>query len=125
MPDWWAVSDALHDLLVEQGRLPRPRRTFRLEEIERGWLVFDNDLEHVGCVEALSGDYVEVRRAFHRIYTWQRLYVPRAAVAEVHERYLVLNVPRAWIGSLGWGSRPRDREAKGHGARRGGGHPAA
>lgn len=107
MPDWWAISDALRDVLVEQGRLPPPRRTFRLEEIEPGWLVYDNALERVGRVDGLEGEFVIVRRSFRRVYTWRRLYVPRSAIAEAHERYVVLNVPRSWIQSMGWTNPPR------------------
>jgi hypothetical protein len=62
MPDWWARSDALRDVLVEIGHMPPAQRKFDLAEIQPGWHVFDRDLVPVGRVEAVIGRYVTVRR---------------------------------------------------------------
>jgi hypothetical protein len=107
MPEWWARSDALRDVLVEIGRLPPPQRKFDLSEIQSGWLVFDRELEPVGRVEGLVGRYVIVRRSYWRFYLWQRLYVPETAIGETHQGAVLLNIPRPWIGSMGWGHPPR------------------
>jgi hypothetical protein len=107
MPDWWARSDGLRDVLVELGRLPPPQRKFDLTEIRPGWLVFDRDLEPIGRAEGLVRRYVVVRRSYWRMYLWQRLYVPDTAIGETHEGSVLLNIPRAWIGAMGWGHPPR------------------
>ena len=106
MPEWWARSDALRDVLVEIGRIPPPQRRFDLTEIGPGWLVLDRDNETIGRVEAVVGRYVTVRRA-RWVYLWQRLYFPETAIGETHEGAIVLNVPRAWIRDMGWGNPPR------------------
>jgi hypothetical protein len=107
MPDWWATSDALRDLLVEQGRVPPPQRHFGFDEIEPGWLVYDNERERVGRVAGLAGRYVVVQRLVWRVYLWTRLYIPESAIGEAHEGAVMLNVPRDWLGSMGWGRPPR------------------
>jgi hypothetical protein len=84
MPEWWARSDALRDVLVEIGRLPPPQRKFDLSEIQPGWRVFDRELEPVGRVDGVLGRYVTVRRSFWGVYLWQRLYLPETAIGETH-----------------------------------------
>jgi hypothetical protein len=106
MPDWWATSDALKDVLVETGRLPPPQRRFDLSEIGPGWLVYDNELERVGRVVGQVDGYLTVQRCYHRIYVWLRLYIPPTAIREAHEGTVLLNVPRCWVGAMGWGRRP-------------------
>ncbi|HEY5486342.1 MAG TPA: hypothetical protein VIK06_01730 [Candidatus Limnocylindrales bacterium] len=107
MPDWWARSDALRDVLVEIGSMPPAQRKFDLAEIQPGWHVFDRDLVPVGRVEAVIGRYVTVRRSRWGVFLWERLYVPDTAIGETHEGARLLNVPRAWIGDMGWGRPPR------------------
>jgi hypothetical protein len=107
MPDWWATSDALRDVLVETGHMPPPQRTFDLEEIRPGWLVYDSERERIGRIDGLIDSYLIVRRSFGRIYLWLRLYIPATALGEAHEGSVILNVPRRWIGEMGWGRPPR------------------
>jgi len=107
MPEWWARSDALRDVLVEIGRLPPPQRKFDLSEIQPGWRVFDRELEPVGRVDGVLGRYVTVRRSLWGVYLWQRLYVPETAIGETHEGAVMLNIPRAWVRDMGWGHPPR------------------
>ena len=107
MPDWWANSDALRDVLVETGGMTPPKRRFDLEEVRPGWLVYDSERELIGRIEGRIDSYLIVRRSFGRIYLWLRLYIPARALGEAHEGSLVLNVPRSWIGDMGWGRPPR------------------
>jgi hypothetical protein len=107
MPDRLVISDALHDVLVESGRLPAPQRRFDLGEIEPGWLVCDNDGERVGRVESQVDGYLVIRRCFGGVYLWLRLYIPPTAIRETHEGIVSLNIPRRWVGSMGWARRPR------------------
>jgi len=53
------------------------------------------------------GRYVVVRRSYWRMYLWQRPFVPDTAIGETHEGSVLLNIPRAWIGAMGWGHPPR------------------
>lgn len=107
MPDWWATSDALRDVLVETGRLPPPRRTFKIEDIGSGWLVFDSERELVGRVEGLRDRYLVVRRRIWRFFLGSRLYVPAEALHEAHEGFVLLNVTCEELASMGWGRPPR------------------
>jgi hypothetical protein len=107
MPDWWARSDALRDVLVEIGRMPPPQRKFDLSEIQKGWLVFDRDLDPIGRVDGVVGRYLTVRRSYRGVYLWQRLYVPETAIGETHEGAVLLNIPRVWVRDMGWGRPPR------------------
>jgi hypothetical protein len=107
MPDWWATSDALRDLLVAAGKAPAPQRSFALEEILPGWLVYDSEREPVGRVDGLMDRYLVVRRRFWGFLTWRRIYVPETGLGEAHEGSVILNVPRSWIGTMGWGRPPR------------------
>ncbi len=114
MPDWWTTSDALRDVLVEQGRLPPPQRSFKLDEIEPGWLVYDNERERVGRVTGQAGHYLVVQRQHWRVYLWTRLYIPESAVGEIHEGFVLLNIPRDWVGAMGWGRPPRQPRSPRH-----------
>jgi hypothetical protein len=115
MPNWWATSDALRDLLVEQGRMRPPQRSFQLDEIEPGWLVYDNEREHVGRVVDLAGRYIVIQRRMWHMYLWTRLYIPESAIGEAHEGVVLLNIPRDWVGSMGWGHPPRRPPRARHG----------
>ena len=114
MPDWWASSDALRDLLVESGRKAAPRRTFELHEIRAGWLVYDRDREPIGCVLGLVERFLVVGRHPFWHYYLTRLYVPESAIGEAHEGAVILNVPEEWLGSMGWDRRPRDQRPSHH-----------
>ncbi|MGA3056431.1 MAG: hypothetical protein ABSE70_00110 [Candidatus Limnocylindrales bacterium] len=107
MPDWWAHSDALRDLLVELGRLPPPQRKFDFEEIQPGWLVYDNRFEPIGRICGQLDRYIVVQRLFHGFYIWLRLYIPEDAIGHAREGSVRLNIPRAWIGAMGWNRPPR------------------
>jgi hypothetical protein len=107
MPDWWATSDALRDVLVDMGRMEPPQRKFELADIQPGWLVYDDERELIGRVDGLVDRYLVVRRKFGRFYLWVRLYVPETGLGEAHEGVVLLNVPRAWIGGMGWDRPPR------------------
>jgi hypothetical protein len=107
MPDWWATSDALRDVLVETGRLPQPQRTFRFDEIRPGWLVYDNDLERIGRVVGHDDGYLVIARRLWRFYLPLRLYVPPQGLRETHEGVVLLTVPRTWLGRMGWDRAPR------------------
>jgi len=113
MPDRWVDSDPLHDMLVEMGRIPAPQRRFSLHEIAVGWLVFDNERELVGRVADHVDGYLEVHRFFHGYcLSWWRTYIPASAIGGAHEGAVLLNVPREWIGKLGWGRPPRKPPAR-------------
>ena len=107
MPDWWAHSDALRDLLVDMGRLPPPQRKFAFEEIRPGWLVYDNRLEPIGRVCGQLDRYIVVQRSFHGFYLWLRLYIPADAIGRAREEAVLLNISRDWIGAMGWNRPPR------------------
>ena len=113
MPDRWVDSDPLRDMLVEMGRLPPPQRRFSLHEIAVGWLVYDNEREPVGRVTDHVDGYLVVRRTLlgHGL-PWWRAYIPASAIGVAHEGAVLLNVPRAWIGRLGWGRPPRKPPAR-------------
>jgi hypothetical protein len=113
MPDRWVDSDPLRDMLVEMGRLPPPQRRFSLHDVAVGWLVFDNERELVGRVASHLDPYLVVHRAFHGHYVplW-RAYVPASAIGQAREGAVLLNVPRDWIGGLGWGRPPRKPPAR-------------
>jgi hypothetical protein len=113
MPDRWVDSDPLRDMLVEMGRLPAPQRRFSLHEIAVGWLVYDNEREPVGRVTDHVDGYLVVRRTlFGHALPWWRAYIPASAIGVAHEGAVLLNVPRAWIGRLGWGRPPRKPPAR-------------
>jgi hypothetical protein len=95
--------DPLEQVLIEEGRLPAPRRSFRLEDIEPGWEVLDNADERIGTVESVDDGFLAV----HRGFLTPTLYVPTSAIGEVTEGFVALNVPNRWIGSLGWTQHPR------------------
>ena len=97
------VPDALHDVLVAEGRIPPPRRTFRLSDVQPGWDVVDNRDAWVGTVEAVREEYLVVRRGF----LVPTLYVPLRGLGQVREDVVALNVPAAWVGELGWEQPPR------------------
>ena len=108
MPDRWVDRDPLREILVDMGRLPPPQRRFSLSEIAPGWRVFDVDRELVGRVAGQAEGYLIVERAFYGHFIgWWRVYVPPTAVSQAHERAVLLNVPRAWIGRMGWNRPPR------------------
>lgn len=109
MPEWWANSDALRDVLVQTGRMSPPQRKFDLREIKPGWLVFDNNRERIGRVTGQIEDHLIVQRRIGRVYLWLRLYVPPTAIGEAHEGSVLLNVSKDWIGSMDWGRPPRRR----------------
>jgi hypothetical protein len=112
MPDWWTDSHAIRDVLVAQGRATPPRRNFDLREIRPGWLVYDNEREPIGRVSGQIDRYVVVQRSFHGFYLWLRLYVPESAIGEAHEGSVSLNVPRDWVGAMGWDRPPREAPTK-------------
>jgi len=107
MPEWWANSDALRDVLVMMGRLPPPQRRFELSEIEPGWLVFDNERERIGRVTGQVDGYLVVQRYFHGVYVWLRLYVPPTYIGEAHEGAILLSIRRDWVAVMDWGHPPR------------------
>ncbi len=106
------LRDPLEDVLIEEGRLPAPRRSFRLEDIGRGWRVVDNRDDEVGTVEDVREGYVSV----HRGFLSPRLYVPVSAIGEVREGVVALNVPATWIRDMGWTRPPRDAGTPTHGS---------
>ncbi len=113
MSDHWVDSDPLRDMLVEMGRLPAPQRRFSLLEIAVGWLVFDNERQLVGRVADHLDGYLKIHRAlFGHYFPLWRVYVPASAIREAHEGAVQLNVPRGWIGRLGWGRPPRKPPAR-------------
>jgi hypothetical protein len=114
MPDWWADSDALRDMLVESGRMTAPRRTFELHEIRPGWPVYDSDREPIGSVLGLVDRYLVVGRHPLWRYWLTRLYVPESAIGEAHEGVVILNVPEEWLASMGWQRKPRERPRAHH-----------
>jgi hypothetical protein len=97
------LPDALYGVLVDQGRVAPPRRTFRLSEICPGWDVVDNRDELIGTVVVVEDGFLEVRRGFLQ----PRLYVPLDGIGQVQEGVVSLNVPASWLGGLGWDRRPR------------------
>ncbi len=97
------IPDALHDVLVASGRLPRPRRTFALSDIRPGWDVVDNRDELVGTVHAVGDDYVVV----HRGRFVPDLFVPLTGIGQVREEVVSLNVDATWLADLGWTRHPR------------------
>ncbi len=108
MSDRWTDSDPLRDMLVEAGQLPAPKRRFSLADIAVGWGVFDNERELVGRVGGHVDDYLIVRRSLlGNLFSWWCIYVPASAVAQAREGAVLLNVPRDWIGKMGWGRPPR------------------
>lgn len=107
MPDWWVRDDALQAILVDMGLLPPPRRRFDLAEIEPGWLVYDTQLERIGRVERQVDGYLVVQRWFARMYVWRRLYIPATAIGEARQGWVFLNIPRSWLGEMGWNHPPR------------------
>jgi hypothetical protein len=108
MSDRWIDKDPLHEILVEMGQATPPKRRFTLADIAVGWRVFSNERELVGRVAGLEEDYLHVHRAFRgHILSWWNLYVPASAIGQAREGAVLLNVPRDWVGKLGWGRPPR------------------
>ena len=103
------VRDALHDVLVADGRIPAPRRTFRLSDVEPGWDVVDNAQAWVGSVHAIEDDFIVVKRGF----LTPMLYVPPRGIGAVQQDVVFLNVPLDWVGGMGWDRRPRSTHAAG------------
>jgi len=75
-----------------------PRRTFRFTDIERGWLVQDSDDTPLGTVVNSGETLLTVSRGLLS----SKLYLPRSAVAEVHEGVVRLNVSYQWVQAQGW-----------------------
>ncbi len=97
------MPDALHDVLVQSGRIPPPRRTFSLSDIKVGWDVVDNRDELVGTVLAVGEDYVAV----HRGLLAGNVFVPLSGIGQVREEVVSLNVDRSWLDQLGWRRQPK------------------
>ncbi len=103
------VPDALHDVLVADGRIPAPRRTFRLSDVQPGWDVLDNAQVWVGTVQAIEEDFIVVRRGF----LTPTLYVPPRGIGAVQQDVVFLNVAADWVGRMGWQRRPRSTHPAG------------
>lgn len=99
--------DALESVLIEEGRLPAPRRSFALGDIEPGWEVVGNGEEWIGTVDLVEEECIIVRRGLFS----PKLYVPLSAVGQVREGSVILNVPAKWIATLAWTQPPRTQHA--------------
>jgi hypothetical protein len=112
MTERWTDRDPLREILVEMGRLPAPQRRFAISEIAPGWRVFGNEYELIGLVAGhVTGrveDYLIVHRVFRgHFLSWWRAYVPVSAIGQAREGAVLLNVPRGWVGRMGWNRPPR------------------
>ena len=108
MTDRWIEREPLREILVAMGKIPPPKRRFSLLEISIGWRVFGNDRELVGRVSGHVDEYLVVERVFHgHFLSFWRMYVPASAIAQTREGAVLLNVPRKWVGSMGWNRPPR------------------
>jgi hypothetical protein len=92
---------------IAGGQGGPPRRTFRLADIERGWLVVDSEETSLGSVLSSSETLLTVSRGLLS----SKLYVPFSAVAEVHEGVVRLNVTTQWVEAQGW-DRPGSRKQR-------------
>jgi hypothetical protein len=107
MSDRHRYPDALEEVLIEEGRLPAPRRAFSLGDIEPGWEVLGNTEEWIGTVELVEEECIVVRRGLFS----PKVYVPLSAVGQVRDGSVILNVPAKWIATLGWKQPPRVQHA--------------
>jgi hypothetical protein len=108
MSDRWPDRDPLRDILVEMGQLPAPKRRFSMSDIAVGWRVFSNERELIGRVAGREEDYLFVHRTFRgHVLSFWHVYVPASAIGQAREGAVLLNVPRSWIGKLGWSRPPR------------------
>ncbi len=104
--EWWAISDALRDVLVETGRAAPPQRVFAVPDVQRGWPVLDNEQVRIGTVERWEFGTEDAFLVVGRMFR-PTLYVPTSAIRAIHEGSVELNVPRDWLASLDWKSPPR------------------
>ena len=96
----WRLSAAARSSVIVE-RPVSPRRTFRLHDIGRGWVVEDCDEVRVGTIAQVADAVLTVSRGIFR----SKLYVPATFVAQVHEGVIRLTVSTAWIGVHGWDRR--------------------
>jgi hypothetical protein len=89
---------------VVRERSGSPRRTFTLDDIERGWRVEDSQATRIGTVVSADGSAVTVSRGF----LVRKLRVPLTAIVAVREGAVGLNVTVAWVEAHGW-DRPGGR----------------
>jgi hypothetical protein len=90
---------------VVRDRTGPPRRTFTLDDIERGWRVEDSHAVRIGTMFSADGSALTVSRGL----LVRKLRVPLTAIATVREGVVRLNVTLAWVESHGW-DQPGDRQ---------------
>ena len=90
---------------VVRERAGSPRRTFTLDDIERGWRVEDSQAVRIGAVASADDSALTVSRGFLA----GKLRVPPTAIATVREGVVRLNVTLAWVEAHGW-DRPGGRQ---------------
>lgn len=78
-------------------------RGWNLQSIQQGWDVFDANNDKVGDVSDISGTYLIVSKGF--IFTSER-YIPNAAISQVANGQVYLNVTKNEIESRGWDQPP-------------------
>ena len=78
-------------------------RTFRISDLNPGWLIVDHEGKRVGRLIGTSESFLSVRRGLAP----ETLSIPLTAVAEVVDGRISLNVPRAWLRALAWHQPPR------------------
>jgi hypothetical protein len=95
-------SKAARSVVMRDSR--RPRRVFRLADVEPGWNVVDADELPVGTVQELESQWIAVNRGLlHR-----RLYVPLTAIGAVTEGLVRLNATIDGIDEERWTQKPHE-----------------